>query len=180
MTKRRILGGVMTAAAIAACSSSGPGQGSGSFIVKDQVATRISVAGDTLNVNLVSIAGVCALYQSGMQSPSRDFDIVAMQVSVNAPATLVPGTYPITTKMGMTAAGNAFYTGNRDCNTRYGGSGTGSMTITAIDASHVAGSYDLTFATGWPYGADGKSGNIKGSFDAPICTVSGLAAITCK
>lgn len=171
----------MTAAIAAACSSSGPGQGSGSFVVKDQVATRITVAGDTLNVHLVSIPGVCPLYQSGMQSPSRDYDIVAMQVSVNAPAMLAPGTYPISTTMGMTAAGNAFYTGNRDCNTRYGGTGTGTMTITTLDATHVTGTYDLTFATGWPYGSTGKSGNIKGSFDAPFCDLGNkVGAITCK
>ena len=49
-----------------------------------------------------------------------------------------------------------------------------------LDAQHVAGSYDLSFPDGWPYGTGG-AGTIKGTFDAPLCDPgSGIVAVTCK
>lgn len=180
---------VACAGLAAACSSSSPpsdgGGAAAAFAVKDQLALRSSLVDDTLYIHLASLPGLCSLYQTKAQAPSRDYDIIV--VEFHAPSgQLTTGVKTIVQPSGMggtytATQGSAFYTGNRSCNTRYGGFATGTLTISALDAAHVAGTYDLSFATGWPYGEKCCSGRIQGSFDAPVCDpMTNLPAVTCN
>jgi hypothetical protein len=127
---------------------------------------------------------LCSLYTSTTNSPVRDYDILTFEldvingsVTVGAKTLVDPGS-----DGGIVgpSVGSAFYTGIRNCNTRYGGPATGTLTLTALDDKHAAGTYDLTFASGWPF-EGGGSGHTTGSFDAPTCDLMGnLGYITCN
>jgi hypothetical protein len=175
----RRLGCVVMALAgiVASCTSSS--SSSSAFAVKDTLATRNMAAGDQLIIYLVSQPGICSLFTTGNTAPFRDYDIITIEF--NTPmGSIGPGMKTVAAGDGGYSAtqGTAFYVGNRACNTRYGGGANGTVNITALDATHVTGTYDFSFANGWPY--DPKT--TSGSFDAPICDPgpTKLAAIACQ
>ncbi len=158
---------------LAACSS---GASQGSFVVADAVATEQPEVG-AMQITLASIGGVCGLMQTAKPAPVRDYDVVTFRFGA-----IQPGTYTLTSGEGVPSAGHAeaLYLGNRACTSDYGSFATGTVIITSVDNGHVAGTYDLHFAHGWPYGKD-FAGEAQGSFDAPVCDTQGnVPAITCQ
>ena len=177
--KRFIAMGLFCALALAACSSGGAGgtgSDEGSFVVADVVSSRDQVLGqDRLLIHIASVPGLCGLFTTGADTPDRDYDIIVIELNITG--TLAPGVKTIAGELQYSQTeGTAFYTGNRGCNTRYGGYATGTVNLTTLDDGHAAGTYDLHFANGWPY-----SGGIQGSFNAPTCNTMGrLPYLACK
>jgi hypothetical protein len=164
---------ICAAAALAGCGSgAGGGGGSGSFITNDILATRDRANGDSISIYLESLSAVCALFASNVPTPSRDYDEIAIAfrtttatVTTGVKTIVIPGgTVPDTPDQGT-----AFFTGHRACGLRYAGYATGSVDLTALDDTHVAGSYTLAFSDGWPF----AERTISGTFDAPMCDLMG-------
>jgi hypothetical protein len=92
------------------------------------------------------------------------------------------GKYDVVMKSGSApAAGTmwAQYSSFKDCKGSGGGFATGKIELTRVDATHIAGNYDLKFATGFLL-ADGTlgAGETKGDFDALACNAGGLTSAT--
>ncbi len=165
----------------AACDRSAPKRAPGpsdAIVIRDQVAQRNRAAGDQLLIQLVSVPGVCGIYNSGASVPARDWDIITIELK-NTKAVLAAGKREVGdagTADGTRA--EAHFVGNRNCRMYYAGPATGTLDITAIDDRHVAGSYALTFAQGWPFAEH----QVAGSFDLVFCAIdpNQVPTLTCK
>lgn len=180
---------VTAATAITSCGKfnwwddgEGPSPYVGGFAIKDVVYRRAADGGgDQVTIDLMSVPGSCALYKTGAQTPSHDFDLITLEFKV-ASGTLGTGTMrivdPRVDSKGLfydATQGTAFYDGVRGCGFRYGTYASGTVEITRLDSAGIEGSYDLSFENGWPFGDDGKtrdgkvSGSTRGPFTAQRC-----------
>ncbi len=103
-----------------------------------------------------------------------NLDSLALDVGTSS-GDITPRTYPILTSQaeaaGTSGSTAGLTTTDGTCNQKLDTSATsGSVVITSISSTEVAGTYDVTFGT---------SGSFKGSFDVPICDLpdSGLSAL---
>lgn len=108
-------------------------------------APRIAIAIST-HANLCSLAG------SPANATTLDLDVDAA-----GQPSLGPGTYAIATPLVSATIVRADATCQQTLSDAHAGSGT--ITITTIDSTHVAGSFSLKF----------PSGSLDGTFDAPFC-----------
>lgn len=164
-------GGGTESAASGASSSDG-------FVVSDRAAVRINgMGGDEVLIYVASVPDLCTLFQTGNPPVTRDYDLVTFELH-DFKGTLAAGKKDLGPGPMTPTHGTATYLGTRKCNTRYGGGGTGTLDVTALDDHHVAASYTLTFASGFPY----PNKQLSGTVDVPFCTLepTKLAMITCK
>jgi hypothetical protein len=83
-------------------------------------------------------------------------------------AAVTPGTYDVSLLSSPSAAGAIAQIDANGCSNNSGGlSGSGTITITSVDSSGVAGSYNLNFVNA----SGGSAGSLSGTFDAPNCAV---------
>jgi hypothetical protein len=177
MKKRWVVSGLCAASVAAACSSGsgstgGTGGTGGMFVIKSQVYfPPQSEFSQDVEIYLFSVPNACSLIASGMPTSTRDFDSLFIEIKSTTP--VGPGKKTVIIPDGVSLTGpdraSALYAGDRDCRSRYGGFATGTLDITAIDMSHVAGTFTLHWESGWPYGATFGKGDFSGSFDAPAC-----------
>jgi hypothetical protein len=109
-----------------------------------------------------------------LMANSTDVELVISAQDAAQPYTFVPGVYTVDHRSVMALRATIY--GN--CSTLPSGKAAGTITITAIDSTHVAGSVDLTYT-------DSAGGSIRGTFDAPrgvanfgACEAIGLAGYT--
>jgi hypothetical protein len=170
------------AIAAAACSSSSGG-GTGTASVTGTIQGAAVPASDTVGLSSVAsggseaavgaiitnIAGACGVLQSHGNPPSATALIVAVTAMGGSVAT---GTYGVVSQ-GFGASAS-YATEDTSCNTSFSeNASSGSVTLTTVSASTVAGTFDLTFG----------SDHLTGSFSAPICsytTADGGVAAACQ
>lgn len=146
--------------------------GGNSFAAQDAIFTTASAKGFIFNgsstiVSIESAAGACAAQQAGKAAPSTldvDMALAVVDASGGAKPISAPGTYQVT----MSAPGSAglfaevfFEPLCKMASTVALTQATaGSVTVTTVDASHVAGTVDLSFG----------SDHVTGSFEASSCS----------
>lgn len=126
-------------------------------------------------VTLADVPGVWLTLSSAQNTCERLAGTTFSAISITMPGTIAPGSYAVVSdspsapvaQPGQATAGFDLTT---NC---VGGSGShassGTITVTAADGSHVAGTFDIVF--------DG--GHASGSFDAIVCDVDGQIADDC-
>ncbi len=169
-------------AALPACSSSSGGGGDGTASVTGTIQGAAIPASDAVGLSSVAsgsseaavgaiitnIASACSVLQDHGNPPSATALVVAVSAMGGSVAT---GTYGIVSQgFGATAS---YATEDATCNTSFSESASsGSVTLTTVSGSTVAGTFDLTF------GGD----HLTGSFSAPVCSYSAsdAGATACK
>jgi hypothetical protein len=111
----------------------------------------------------ITCATLLSLLDTGTKESYANLDLLLVGV-VNTSGAVTTGTYPITTSENVTeGAEAALLTTTATCQEGADESATtGSVTLSAIDATSVSGSYDVTFGT---------SGSFTGSFDVALCPI---------
>jgi hypothetical protein len=116
----------------------------------------------------------CAAIQSDVASNTTfeyaNFDYLAVSVNV-ANGDVVAGTYEIVASQSsnVTGAAASFVTTSSTCVATPLSATTGTVTLTQVSASSVAGTYNATF---------GAQGTFQGSFDTAICVFDAGSAST--
>jgi hypothetical protein len=183
MRKARLsMAATISIAAVAACSSSSGGS-SGTASVTGTIQGAAVPSSDAVGLSSVAsggseaavgaiitnIAGACGVLQSHGNPPSATALIVAVTAMGGAVAT---GTYGVVAQ-GFGASAS-YATDDMSCNTSFSeGASAGSVTLTVVSGSTVAGTFDLTFG----------SDHLTGSFSAPVCsytTADGGATTACQ
>ena len=112
----------------------------------------------------VTCSAIQALAAQNLNVEFANIDYLSVGVNVNGG--IVPGTYDVVagpTNGAVTGAFGGLSGTNATCVEAPNLAATGgTVTITAFDGSHVAGSYDLTF---------GAKGSASGAFNQSICAV---------
>jgi len=95
-------------------------------------------------------------------------NVTALTFTLNASSAIRSGTYAI--EGGESGSSEAKYTvGDAMCAQASLASATsGSVTVSAISAEAVSGSFDVTFGAN-PYAPEAPRGHVTGSFSIPIC-----------
>jgi hypothetical protein len=161
---------VSIGATVAACSSSSGGAGSGTASVTGTIQGAAVPASDAVGLSSVAsggseaavgaiitnVASACTVLQDHGNPPGATALIVAVSAMGGSVAT---GTYAVVTQgFGATAS---YATQDATCNTSFSENASGgSVTLTTVSGSTVAGTFDLTFG----------SDHLTGSFSAPICS----------
>ena len=132
------------------------------------VCTASSSSGQALLIALTNqAAGSCSALVADItskQEPSiANLDALALIVA-NEAADLTPGTYPVVTTGNPTSGSlGEFQTTTATCGVGVSQQSTGgSVTLTSVSASAVAGSYSVTFGT---------EGTLSGTFNVDICAI---------
>ncbi len=163
---------VVACAFVVAHCSSGPAAGSASVhgtIGGATVQTADAVAllhtfgtgpgqETSLAVSITSAGGVCAAFQSGV----RPGNLSVLGISVVQLGPSVPAASYVIGQDGGTAAATYDVTDASCVAVSVDSANTGSITLTSVSSSSVAGSFDLSF------GAD----HVTGTFFAPVCAGS--------
>jgi len=159
-------------AALPACSSSSGGGGNGTASVTGTIQGATVPAGDAVGLDSVAsgsseaavgaiitnVASACSVLQDHGNPPGATALVVAVSAMGGSVAT---GTYSIVSQgFGATAS---YTTEDTTCNTSFSeNASSGSVTLTTVSGSTVAGTFDVTFG----------SDHLTGSFSAPICNYS--------
>lgn len=153
-------------AAIATASSSTSGVCGGEVDAAPTCTGGSSTTGQAVAVVLTNRAdATCSAlvnaYASGEGLSYANFDYLQLGAQNDA-ANVGTGTYDIITTATATSGATAtFVTTTSTCGMGINANATGgTVTLTKLTSSEVAGSYDLTFGT---------QGTMSGSFDIPVC-----------
>jgi hypothetical protein len=170
----------------ASSAGSGSGTGSGtatgtvggaSLSVRTAISVHVAQAlGEEWAVLVMDLPLSCGDLQKAVRSGSVSalpgtilaLQVVSSNLSGGAPTPIGPGTYSTSPPAGgdpngdVTGVMASFGKSQPDaCSTAGDDATDGTLTIAAVDGSHIAGSYDLTFA----------DGSLHGTFDAPTCDI---------
>ncbi|MFO0567483.1 MAG: hypothetical protein U0263_17630 [Polyangiaceae bacterium] len=184
--RRQLLGLFASVGLVAACSSSEPDSGgaSGSFQVKDGTFIRNTIVGDQYTVILADVAPLCQAF-ADKTCPAA---LNEFRITLDNPTTVTAGTFDVVipgegnNPLIAPAAGTAwvFYNGLSKGGLEGGGFATGTLILTRVD-DHVAGSYDLKFASGFIQANGGYGpGQASGTFDSVDCGLDILDTTYCK
>jgi hypothetical protein len=117
---------------------------------------------------LYSTGGHCAAVQAGSTQPQGNaLGLVVENVASSSPSGIGPGTYNVQLVSNPLALGVVYVLGANGSCTNFFLSGSGTITLTSVSGSGMAGSYNLTFVDrqGNPNGA------ISGNFTTSNCAI---------
>ena len=119
-------------------------------------------------VFLSTTGGHCAAMQAGSQQPAGNVLVLGVNASGStAPAPIAPGTYNVVLLGNPSAFGLAGTISSAGCESAGYISASGTVTLTTVSSSSVAGSYNITFIDN----GGNTAGTLSGSFDAATCNV---------
>jgi hypothetical protein len=155
---------------LAACGTSPTGA---PFPILDSVAMVRTSRGLT-NIELTSFADGCSIADERSHPNTEDFRFMLADFDAGAPPS-APGTYPVYTLMTLPTKGLAarcgYIASDDTCKLSLSECTSGVVTLTRVDASGLAGMYDVVL--------DGE--RVTGGFDAPSCAdVSERGFLTCQ
>jgi hypothetical protein len=128
-------------------------------------------------VYVMNVANCCTMLTASQQPSNAK--VIAIQLAIKSPsgisAPTASGTYPVYTAANIGAASGKvalarYQTSDATCSaTSDYEASSGSVTLTRVDATSYAGTFDMTFSDG-----NGVvTGHVTGSFDAKLCDALG-------
>jgi hypothetical protein len=128
-------------------------------------------------VYIMNVANCCTMLTASQQPSNAK--VIAIQLAIKSPsgisAPTASGTYPVYTAANIGAASGKvalarYQTSDATCSaTSDYEASSGSVTLTRVDATSYAGTFDMTFSDG--NGA--VTGHVTGSFNANLCDALG-------
>lgn len=119
-------------------------------------------------ISLSTTAGHCAAFQAAGKQPAGDVLILGVNRSgSSAQAAIAPGTYSVVFLGNPSGFGIAGTLTSAGCESASYLSASGTVTLTSVSGSGMAGSFNINFVDG----SGNPAGTLTGSFDAANCPV---------